>query len=1066
MLNAQKMLARLCLLVGLSLSVSISLAAEATADKKPLQYNRDIRPILVENCFACHGADSASRKADLRLDKRDAAIDAEAIVPGKPDKSSAWERISSTDPEMIMPPPASHKKLKPEERELLKRWISEGAEYQPHWSFIAPKRGELPAVKNKAWVRNPIDQFILAELEKAGLAPAAEADRRTLARRLSLDLRGLPPTPEEVEAFVADTRPDFYERYVDQLMATPQWGEHRARYWLDYARYGDTHGIHFDNYREMWSYRDWLIRAFNRNMTYDQFTLENLAGDLLPNATLEQQIGSGFNRCNITTNEGGIIDEEYLVLYTRDRTETTSQIWLGLTTQCAVCHDHKFDPVSQKEFYQLAAFFNNTTQAAKDGNVRNTPPIIQVPSLMDQPRYEQIKTELAAGEAKLDARKKQAEPAFRKWLADATPDSVLGKEPREKLQLHLKLDEGQGNDVACVVNDELTKLTFDKGYKWVANKNAKTLIDKALSIETNANTLELPQVGNFKSDDSFSFGAWIQIPKRGFNGAVFARMNDKKDFRGWDLWLQDDRIGTHIISAWPENALKVVSKQKLKPKQWHHVFVTYDGSKKTSGVKIYIDGVLEPFDVEADKLSGDLATDVPWKLGQRSSTSRVEGLQIQDVRVFAQQLSGAEIAGLSKNTKLREIFAKPADKRDAKDTNELRDYWLSNFDEPFKQETAALEKLRQEEVDIKSRGTIAHVMNEKPSMAKAYVLNRGDYDKRKDEVAPAIPAALPKYPDELPKNRLGLARWLLLPEHPLTARVAVNRMWQELFGTGIVKTAGDFGIAGELPTHPELLDYLAVEFREKNWDMKQFYKQLVMSATYRQAALATPEKLLKDPANRLLSRGPRFRMDAEMVRDYALAASGILVPKIGGPSVRPYQPPGVWEAVAMPGSDTRSYKQDKGDALYRRSMYTFVKRAAPPASLEIFNATNRELCTVRRDRTNTPLQALVTLNDPQFVEAARHLAQTVLLTGAPDDLAKIDQIARRLLARSLKPAEQEVVTASLADLRAAYKGKPDEAKQLITVGESKPDEKLAAEELAAWTMLVNELLNLDEVLNK
>lgn len=1040
----------------------ISTAAEVPTTKQALQYNRDIRPILVENCFACHGADSASRKADLRLDKREAAIEAEAIVPGKLDKSSAWERITSTDPEMIMPPPASHKKLKPEERELLKRWISEGAEYQPHWSFLAPKRGELPTVKNKAWVRNPIDQFILADLEEAGLAPAAEADRRTLARRLCLDLTGLPPTPEVVEAFVADTRPDYYERYVDQLMATPQWGEHRARYWLDYARYGDTHGIHIDNYREIWSYRDWLIGAFNRNMPFDQFTTENLAGDLIPNATLEQKIGSGFNRCNITTSEGGIIDEEYLVLYTRDRTETTSQIWLGLSAQCAVCHDHKFDPLSQKEFYQMAAFFNNTTQAAKDGNVRNTPPIIQVPLLADQARFAQLGDELKAAQANLDERKKESEPAFKTWLANATPESVLGKEPTDKLHLRLKLDEGTGNEISCVVDDAETKLTFDKGYKWVAGKNS----DKALAVEEGKNTLELPQAGDFKDGEAFSFGAWIMLPKKGLQGAVFSRMDESKKYRGWDLWLQDDRIGTHIVSAWPENALKVVSKTPLKPKQWHHVFVTYDGSKKTAGVKIYIDGILQEFNIEADKLSGDITTPVSWKLGQRSTSSRLTGLQVNDVRIFHRQLSGGEIATIGKNSKLHELLAKPAAKRNPKETTELRDYWYSNHDENYKQLTAAVEKLQKEEVDIKSRGTIAHVMNEKPSMAKAFVLNRGEYSQRKDEVAPAIPAILPKFPDDLPKNRLGFAKWLLLPEHPLTARVTVNRMWQEIFGIGLVKSAGDFGVAGDLPSHPELLDWLAIEFREKNWDMKQFYKQLVMSAAYRQAALATPEKLLKDPANRLLSRGPRFRMDAEMIRDYALAATGIMAPKIGGPSVRPYQPPGVWEAVAMPNSDTRKYKQDTGDALYRRSMYTFIKRSAPPASLEIFNATNRELCTVRRERTNTPLQALVTLNDPQYVEAARHLAQTVLLTGAPDDLAKLDQIARRLLARSLKPAEQEIVTASLAELRASYKGKPDEAKQLITVGASKPDDKLAAEELAAWTMLVNELLNLDEVLNK
>jgi mono/diheme cytochrome c family protein len=1037
------------------------LVALSSAKAGGVEYNRDVRPILAENCFACHGPDSAARKAGLRLDRRDDAVKAEAVVPGKPDQSALVERIFSDDPGQRMPPPKTHKKLTAAQKDALRRWIAAGAEYQPHWSLIAPKRPQPPAVKNAARVRNPIDAFVLAELEKRGLQPAPEADRRALARRLSLDLIGLPPAPAEVEAFVNDKAPDACERLVDRLLESPHWGEHRGRYWLDAARYADTHGIHFDNYREMWSYRDWVIDAFNRNMPFDQFTVEQLAGDLLPDRTLDQVVASGFNRCNITTNEGGAIAEEYLVLYARDRVETTAQVWLGTTAGCAVCHDHKFDPLSQREFYSLAAFFNNTTQAGMDGNVKDTPPILPVPRQEDRPRAEALKKELPEVRRRAETRMQAARPDFDRWLGSAKPEQIAALVPPDWLRLHAPLNEGAGTALQLTLDGRPRTVTLGGGAGWDKGK----VSPRALKVQRGA-VLEVPEAGDFDRDQGFSYGAWVRFPQANPSGAVFARMDDRNEFRGWDLWLEGGKVGTHIVNRWPQDALKVVSRTPAPAGTWNHLFVTYDGSGRAAGVKVYVNGLPQPTDVQADSLKNTTRTAVPFKLAQRHSTSRLDGLQVQDLRLYGRTLTPAEVDRLAKGAAVAIPANKPPDQLTSAEKEELFRRWVPANDKPYQALAEKIKALEHEEAAIKARSTVAHVMQERPQPAMAYVLFRGDYDKRRDKVEPATPRALPPMPPDLPKNRLGFARWLLRPEHPLTARVTVNRFWQEVFGTGIVRTAGDFGVSGELPSHPELLDWLAVEFRESGWDVKRLFRMLVLSSAYRQAAVATPEKLEKDPQNRLLSRGPRFRMDGETIRDQALAASGLLVPKIGGPSVKPYQPEGVWEAVAMIGSNTRDYRPDAGEALYRRSLYTFWKRSAPPPSMEIFNAPSRETCTVRRERTNTPLQALVTLNDPQFVEAARHLAEIAVKEGGDKTDGRIDVVARRLLARPLRAEETKVVAATLADLLAWYKAHPADAKKLLAVGASKADPALDPAELAAWTMLTNEMMNLDEVLNK
>ncbi|MSU76558.1 MAG: DUF1553 domain-containing protein [Gemmataceae bacterium] len=1047
---------------NLSVIVVFLGTTSATFAQGKVEYNRDIRPILAENCFACHGPDSASRKAGLRLDQHVDAVKQGAIVPGKVTESALIERILSDDAEKIMPPPKTLKKLSATQKDLLKRWISEGAEYQLHWSLMPPKRTALPAVKNKAWVRNPIDQFILAELEKRGMQPNPEADRRTIARRLSLDLTGLPPTAADVEAFVSDTSPGYYEKYVDRLMKSPHWGEHRARYWLDGARYADTHGIHFDNYREIYAYRDWIIGAFNKNMPFDQFTIEQLAGDLLPNPTIDQIVATGFNRCNITTNEGGLIAEEYLVLYTRDRTETTAAVWLGATMNCCTCHDHKFDRYSTKDFYSLSAFFNNTNQGAMDGNIPNTPPTIFVPQAADRPRFDVLAKDIAGLRAKIDDRKKAAQKDFDTWLSQAKADQVASLISTDRLALHARLTEAQGKTAGFTINGKPRDVNLGDGYEWIAGKGTP----KTLTIKPAGSAIAIPEVGDFERDQGFSVGAWVKIPRRGTTGAIVSRMDAGSKFRGWDLWMEQDKVGMHIVNQWPEDALKVTSRMILQPNQWYHVLASYDGSSKAAGVKLYINGTLQPMDTFTDQLKSTIKTNVAFKVGQRSTSERLKDVYLQDIRLYERTLKGPEADQIAKSSKAADFLAKPADKHTPADRAELFDWWLVSLDPPYRVLNEQIAAIQQEEVTIKSRGTIAHVMSEKATEPTAYVLFRGEYDQRRAQVKAITPSVLPPMPKDLPRNRLGLARWLLQPENPLPARVTANRFWQDIFSNGLVRTSGDFGVSGELPSHPELLDYLALEFRDKKWDIQQFFKQIVTSATYRQAATVTKDALEKDRDNRWLARAPRYRMDAEMIRDYALASSGLFVPKIGGPSVKPYMPDGVWEAVAMIGSNTRDYRRDTGEKLYRRSMYTFWKRAAPPASMDILNAPNRETCTVRRDRTNTPLQALVTLNDVQFVEAARHLAQTALKDGGKTDDERIDFIAKRLLARSFREVELKIVRGSLSDLAAHYQKRPDDARKLITVGESQPDATLNAPTLAAWTMLVNQLMNLDEVLNK
>ena len=1054
--------------------LALLLALPAVATAASVEFNRDIRPILSDKCFHCHGPDPGSRKASLRLDTeagffaprklKDGSDGSPTIVRGNLDKSPLYQRLITTDEDEVMPPRKEHKDMKPNEIALIKAWIEQGAVWQPHWAFIAPQKSVVPAVKNEAWAKNPIDRFVLAKLEKEGLTPAPEADAYTLIRRVALDVTGLPPKPELIKKYATGPKLSDQQlsQLIDELMKLPAYGEHRARYWLDAARYGDTHGLHFDNYREMWPYRDWVISAFNANEPFDKFTVEQIAGDMLPNPTESQLIATGFQRCNITTNEGGTIDDENEANMAADRVQTMGWVYMGLTTNCSQCHDHKFDPITQKDYYSMAAFFRNTTQAAKDGNVKEGKgPTLVVPENKDRPRWSALKGEIATATKTRDVRKGEARKDFTQWLATAKPDAIDKGMPSDGLVAHVPLNEGKGNEVASSCGDTQTfKAVGPVNWAPGGKLGPAPLIEKG-------STFDIGKVGDFEKNQAFSYGAWIK-PAKDVSGGIIARMDEGNAYRGWDLFQAGQSLAVHIVAKWPDDAMKITTRRPvLKPGQWQHVFVTYNGSGKGEGVKIYVDGKDEPTRVSPNALNptSSIRTAVQTRIGGRSANQIFRGGSVQDARVYSRAISVKEIQTIANSGPLRAMLAKPAATRTAMENETLFDYYLGGFDSKYMELHKVVTKLEGERDAIKARSPVTHIQEEKKnSKAMTAILMRGAYDKPGEVVEANAPAFLNPLPKDAPRNRMGLAKWLVDPANPLTARVTVNRFWQEVFGTGIVKTSEDFGIMGSPPSHPELLDYLAVDFRENGWDVRKLLKLMLTSATYRQSATATPEKVEKDSANRLLSRGPRFRMDGEVLRDYALAASGVLSPTMGGAPTKPYQPEHVWDQVGI--GNTRDYRQDTGENLYRRTVYNFWKRMAPPPNMEIFNAPAREASCVRRERTNTPIQALVTLNDPQFVEAARNLAQKAISSASNDDDKAFAFIAEHVLCRPLRDKEKPILQSSLKDLRDFYHGHPEDAKQLIAVGESKADAKLPPAELAAWTMVCNQLMNLDEVLNK
>lgn len=1039
-----------------------------------ITFNAHIQPIISEHCYHCHGPDASTRKADLRLDQAaSATLDRGgyfAIKPFKPDESEILALIAATDPEDMMPPPEAHKRLRPDEIAKLRQWISEGAVYEGHWAFTVPTRPALPKIENsKSKIRNPIDAFILARLAPAGLTPSPEADRATLIRRVTYDLTGLPPTPAEVAEFVADQSASAYEKVVDRLLASPRYGEHRAHYWLDVARYGDSHGLHSDNERAVWPYRDYVIRSFNQNKPFDQFTRENLAGDMLPAETLDQQLASVYIRLGVSTGEGGTIWQEARVNNQRERVEAFGAAYLGLTTGCAACHDHKFDPLSQKDHYQLTAFFNNLTEKPVNQEKKDWPPSIRLPSPDDRDKYDLWLGKRARMKKQLQQRRDNARSLVEQWLLSGVekPQAVSS----EGLELRLKMNEGRGTALKNHAPRALLQEVIVKGTEPTWGED--TWLWPSLRMET-ASQISAPGVGDVDTGDAFTSSAWIKLlferpfPKGKVSGVLWSNRNSATGGSGWEVFFEDTgqiRFGLYADAS--HSSAVVRSKgDRIGVHEWAHLLVRHDGTGRAAGLTIQINGKPCEVEVLSDGLAGSIQSGFPLELGRRHADGEpMRQTSFQDFRVYRRGLDDAETRRVYAEDYVSEIIAKPVADWSEDELHTVATFYVSERDHVSRDLRTKVSEIDRELANMTEQGPSVMVSEESPQLAYADVLNRGAYSQRKERVRPAVPHFLPQLPANAPRDRRGLAEWLVSPGNPLTARVTVNRMWAEVFGTGIVETTEDFGVVGAMPSHPALLDWLAVEFRESGWDVKAFYRLLVTSATYKQTGKVEPDILEKDPLNRLLARGPRFRMDAEMLRDTMLATSGLLVEKQGGPSVKPYQPPGIWEAVSLPGKDTSIYVQDHGEALYRRSLYTFWKRMAVMPNTGTFDQPVRDTSCTRRQRTNTPLQALAALNDVQWLEAARRLAES-LIRDCDNDQARISRLGLLMLGRDWNSREANLIQASLQSLREKYPRGSRDAQELIAIGESQVDTSLAPEQVAIWMMVVSAIQNLDETLNK
>ncbi|MBC8116359.1 MAG: PSD1 domain-containing protein, partial [Candidatus Saccharimonas sp.] len=1030
------------------------------------------RPILSNTCFRCHGPDEKERQAGLRLDRRESAVSKlesghVAISPGKADASELVRRINSTDPEVMMPPPSLNKPLSEADKRVLKSWVEQGAEYREHWSFVAPTRPARPAVKNAGWPKNEIDYFVLSRLEREGLAPSPEADKITLIRRLTLDLTGLPPIPADVDAFVADASPQAYDKVVDRLLATRHFGERMAVDWLDAARFADTHGFHIDSGRDMTRWREWVIEAFNSNLPFDQFTIQQLAGDLLPEAaspelTLSQRIASGFNRNHMINFEGGAIPAEYHNAYIVDRVNTTGTVWLGLSVACAQCHDHKYDPLTQRDFYSLYAFFHNVPENGLDGSKGNAAPVLKTPTAEQQAKLNELRAAIASLEQQLNASSPDLVEAQRLW-----EQSARNEKPAEWTVLKPEsLRTANGSTLKMLENGTVTATGANPAtetYTVVAPVEGTITAVKVELLPDDA----LPGKG----------------PGRSVNGNVV--------------------MTNATIGLGPTDDRRKPRPQKIER-------ASADFSQETFPVANAIDAndrsgwAIHPKVGEPHQAIFELTEPIRLQ-GQPAPLT----ITLEFNSQFGQHQPGRFRVSITSSTDPHGKPSLPANitalltatDRTPAQQQELTKYFREQVQGKKLSETIAARKKEADEVEKTFPTTM--VMQEMAAPRDTFILMRGQYDKKGDKVAAATPSFLPPLADGLPPNRLGLAKWLVDERHPLTSRVIVNRYWQMLFGLGLVKTSEDFGSQGEMPSHAELLDWLAVEFRGETraesresrakpdaasdspsssgsrlssldsrlpWDTKHLIRLLVTSATYRQMSRVTPALIQRDPENRLLARGSRFRLQAEFVRDQALAVSGLLDQRIGGASVSPYQPAGIWEELASRQDGyqwtAQTYKQSSGADLYRRTMYTFWKRTAPPPTLSTFDAPDRETCTVRRARTNTPLQALILLNDPTYVEASRKFAERILKEAGATMDERLTFAFRQVVARAPTERERKLLRQLVEEQLADYRRRADKAEALLKVGESPREARLDPSELAAWTIFASTLLNLDEALTK
>ncbi len=1027
----------------------------------PVTFNRDVRPILADKCFHCHGPDSATREADLRLDVEESTKqDRDGIFVVKPGDSQHSElvlRITSTDADRQMPPVDSGRSLTDEQKQVLIDWVENGAQWEGHWSFVAPKRAPVPQTGNAAWPRHTVDRFVLKRLEAAGLQPAAEAAKTTWIRRVSFDLTGLPPTLAEVDAFLADDTDEAHERVVDRLLQSTRYGEHMAATWLDAARYADTDGYQNDGPRTMFRWRDWVIDAFNSNMPFDQFTVEQLAGDLLPNASLSQNIATGFNRNHRYNSESGLVLDEFLLENAVDRVDTTSTVWMGLTIGCARCHDHKYDPLSQREYYQLISFFDNIAESGRAIKFGNSEPWIVAPTDGQQTQLQKLDRQLA------DLRR------------DVSASGSAIQEEAEDFELSLKNPDSVEVDLddrPVVSRGLVHHFQFeDMEVEGVTVENGKPVLrdglyGKSATVGGNG-VLALGKVGDVACQTRSSISFWLK-PEQLDSGVVLSRQSPGTTRPGFSVELRDGHLQFYIITRWIAGVGAVETRTPLKADEWVHVALTNDGSQRATGQQIWINGQQAATRVlfNTNSNTGGTGKNATLRIGGGVHGDKFKG-QVDELRFYKRTLFEDEILLLSERNTVAEILARAAADRTDSDRAKLI-AWLAGRPASERGTSKrnrsplamfeAIDQLRERRVKLLDSFPTTMVMMERRDARLTHVRVRGVYDNYGDVVESNTPGVFPALQVDGPSNRLGFAKWLVSGRHPLTARVIVNRYWQNFFGTGLVRTAGDFGLQGELPSHPELLDWLAVEFVESGWNIKALHKLIALSATYRQSSRQAPGGGDIDADNRLLSRGPRQRLTARQLRDQALFVSGLMTVDIGGPSVSPYQPAKLWDEMS-----NMKYKQSRGKDLYRRGLYTIWKRTVAPPSLAILDAADRESCTVRPKRTNTPLQALKLLNETTFVEAARHLAARMMTDGNDQPVVFA---FRSVTGRRPSASELDSLRMARDSYVAEFKASPAQAAELLKVGESLVSTELDHTELAGNTMLCNVLLNLDEALTK
>ena len=1039
--------------------------ATADTDAPPVagrivDFGREVRPLLSENCFSCHGPDEQGRQAGLRLDVREGPVSERGrfggpvIVAGSAEDSLLFHRVSADDAGTRMP--RGGEALADAEVETLRLWIDQGAEWESHWAFIPPERPVVPPVADAEWPRHPIDNFVLDRLEDDGLFPSDEADRATLLRRVTFDLTGVPPTPTELADFLNDDSADAYETVVDRLLTSPRYGERMAVEWLDASRYADTNGYQTDGERSMWRWRDWVIDAYNDNMPFDQFTIEQLAGDMLPNATLDQKIATAFNRNHSQNSEGGIVVEEFLVEYGVDRVSTTGTVWLGLTLGCARCHDHKFDPISQKEFYEVVANFNNIPDRGKGFKYVNSPPLVTAPTAEQQAEIDELDAKLAEARAELAALDADATAAQRDWEASLTEAGGVTWALRHGLLAHHAFE---GDIAGTQTTAEIPAMLEDGLPRFVPGR-----IGMAASFDGQrfVNAGASPDLGY---DDEFSFAAWIYPTVD--DGVILSRAGggDQGEV-GWGLYLEDGKVRFNMSTRVLDDGVAAETVADVVLNQWQHVVATYDGSKTPDGIQVYLDGRSQALTPLNDLVGNRLRVQrFPLRIGASGSDKpRFEG-RMDDVRIYDVVLTPGEAAVAATAETLSDIAALAPGQRTGAQTDKLRRAFLDQYAPQAVQEAvrhvAVLERQRDE---LWASLPTVMVMEELPVRRPTFRLNRGSYDNPAEEVFPGVPAVLPPLPAGVEANRLSFARWLVDPDHPLTARVTVNRFWQMYFGTGLVKTAENFGTQGEYPSHPELLDWLATSFIDSGWDVKALQRAIVTSAAYRQSSKVTADEFEQDPENRLVARGPRLRLPAQMIRDQALAVSGLLVEKVGGPSVKPYQPEGLWADMVEGGYG--DYVEAEGDDLYRRSLYTFWKRTLGPPTMMTFDSSTRETCIVRTGRTNTPLQALNLMNDVTYVEAARRLAERMITEGGTTPADRIAYAHVLATAHRPRPAAQTILVDGYHRHLDRYQADRPAALALVSQGEHPRDETLDVAELASYTMVANLILNFDGTITK